>query len=89
MLIPQSFSHTWCRAQAFTSWWFHIISSLTVSLRFAGAFNADITEFQPNLMPCPRIHFLLSSYVTSRCVTSRSTLFFRWQLLCLATSHVW
>jgi len=39
-----------------------VISSLTASLRFAGALNVDINEFQTNLVPYPRIHFMLSSY---------------------------
>merc|ERR1712167_211868 len=39
-----------------------IIPSLTASLRFDGALNVDITEFQTNLVPYPRIHFMLSSY---------------------------
>lgn len=39
-----------------------IISSLTTSLRFDGAINVDVTEFQTNLVPYPRIHFMLSSY---------------------------
>jgi tubulin alpha len=39
-----------------------VISSLTASLRFSGALNVDITEFQTNLVPYPRIHFMLSSY---------------------------
>jgi len=39
-----------------------VISSLTASLRFQGALNVDITEFQTNLVPYPRIHFLLCSY---------------------------
>ncbi|KAG1368785.1 Tubulin alpha-3 chain [Cocos nucifera] len=30
--------------------------------RFDGAINVDITEFQTNLVPYPRIHFMLSSY---------------------------
>merc|ERR1711974_466316 len=38
------------------------ISSLTASLRFDGALNVDVTEFQTNLVPFPRIHFMLSSY---------------------------
>merc|ERR1711881_176316 len=38
------------------------ISSLTASLRFDGALNVDVTEFQTNLIPYPRIHFMLSSY---------------------------
>jgi len=39
-----------------------VISSLTASLRFNGALNVDINEFQVNLVPYPRIHFLLCSY---------------------------
>merc|ERR1712195_396691 len=33
--------------------------TLTASLRFDGALNVDITEFQTNLVPYPRIHFML------------------------------
>ena len=39
-----------------------VCSSLTASLRFDGALNVDITEFQTNLVPYPRIHFMLTSY---------------------------
>eukprot|EP01069_Polyplicarium_translucidae_P011899 Polyplicarium_translucidae@DN4540_c0_g1_i1.p1 len=39
-----------------------VISSLTASLRFDGSLNMDINEFQTNLVPYPRIHFMLSSY---------------------------
>ncbi|KAG1695163.1 hypothetical protein DVH05_020804 [Phytophthora capsici] len=39
-----------------------VISSLTTSLRFDGSLNVDITEFQTNLVPYPRIHFMLNSY---------------------------
>lgn len=39
-----------------------VISSLTASLRFEGALNVDVTEFQTNLVPYPRIHFMLCSY---------------------------
>jgi hypothetical protein len=39
-----------------------VISSLTASLRFDGALNVDVTEFQTNLVPYPRIHFALTSY---------------------------
>lgn len=39
-----------------------VISSLTASLRFDGALNVDMSEFQTNLVPFPRIHFMLSSY---------------------------
>jgi len=39
-----------------------VISSLTSSLRFQGSLNVDVNEFQTNLVPYPRIHFLLCSY---------------------------
>ena len=39
-----------------------VMSSLTASLRFDGALNMDLTNFQTNLVPYPRIHFMLSSY---------------------------
>ncbi|MES1913545.1 MAG: hypothetical protein MHM6MM_005734 [Cercozoa sp. M6MM] len=35
------------------------VSSVTASLRFDGALNVDLTEFQTNLVPYPRIHFPL------------------------------
>ncbi|VDM18775.1 unnamed protein product [Hydatigera taeniaeformis] len=39
-----------------------MVSSITASLRFDGALNVDLTEFQTNLVPYPRIHFPLASY---------------------------
>ncbi|XP_023346331.1 tubulin alpha-3 chain [Eurytemora carolleeae] len=39
-----------------------IVSSITASLRFDGALNVDLTEFQTNLVPYPRIHFPLAVY---------------------------
>ncbi|XP_048381799.2 tubulin alpha-1C chain-like isoform X2 [Stegostoma tigrinum] len=39
-----------------------IVSSITASLRFEGAVNVDLTEFQTNLVPYPRIHFPLATY---------------------------
>ncbi|KAG7168311.1 Tubulin alpha chain-like 2, partial [Homarus americanus] len=39
-----------------------IVSSITASLRFEGALNVDLTEFQTNLVPYPRIHFPLANY---------------------------
>jgi len=39
-----------------------VISSMTASLRFPGQLNIDINEFQVNLVPFPRIHFMLCSY---------------------------
>ncbi|ESN92075.1 hypothetical protein HELRODRAFT_194441 [Helobdella robusta] len=39
-----------------------VVSSITASLRFDGALNVDLTEFQTNLVPYPRIHFPLTTY---------------------------
>ncbi|XP_072019287.1 tubulin alpha chain-like [Amphiura filiformis] len=39
-----------------------IVSSITASLRFEGALNVDLSEFQTNLVPFPRIHFPLATY---------------------------
>ena len=39
-----------------------VVSSLTASLRFQGSLNVDINEFQTNLVPYPRIHFMTTSY---------------------------
>ena len=39
-----------------------VVSSITASLRFEGSLNVDLTEFQTNLVPYPRIHFPLVSY---------------------------
>ena len=39
-----------------------VVSSITASLRFDGALNVDLTEFQTNLVPYPRIHFPLATF---------------------------
>lgn len=39
-----------------------VVSSITASLRFEGSLNVDITEFQTNLVPYPRIHFPSATY---------------------------
>ncbi|KAH0519104.1 Tubulin alpha-1C chain [Microtus ochrogaster] len=39
-----------------------IVPSITASLRFDGALNVDLTEFQTNLVPYPHIHFPLAAY---------------------------
>jgi tubulin alpha len=35
-----------------------VISSMTASLRFDGELNVDLNEFQTNLVPFPRLHFM-------------------------------
>jgi len=37
------------------------ISSMTASLRFDGELNVDLNEFQTNLVPFPRLHFMITS----------------------------
>merc|ERR1712045_831919 len=37
------------------------ISSMTASLRFTGELNVDLNEFQTNLVPFPRLHFMITS----------------------------
>ena len=37
------------------------VSSITSSLRFEGELNVDLDEFQTNLVPFPRLHFLITS----------------------------
>ena len=39
-----------------------VVSSITASLRFEGSLNVDLSEFQTNLVPYPRIHFPLTTY---------------------------
>ena len=37
------------------------ISSMTASLRFTGELNVDLNEFQTNLVPFPRLHFMVTA----------------------------
>merc|ERR1712187_348739 len=37
------------------------VSSMTASLRFEGELNVDMGEFQTNLVPFPRLHFMTTS----------------------------
>lgn len=39
-----------------------LVSSMTASLRFNGVLNTDLNEFRTNLVPYPRIHFVLPSF---------------------------
>eukprot|EP01083_Nonionella_stella_P086050 238803_1 len=38
-----------------------VASSMTASLRFEGELNVDLNEFQTNLVPFPRLHFMITS----------------------------
>lgn len=46
-----------------------VISALTASMRFDGSINVDLSEFQTNLVPYPRIHFPLVTYSPFNSVT--------------------
>lgn len=39
-----------------------VVSSITSSIRYDGALNIDLKEFETNFVPYPTIHFLLTSY---------------------------
>lgn len=39
----------------------HLLSNLTCSMRFPGTLNIDMNEITMNLVPFPKLHFLLSS----------------------------
>lgn len=39
----------------------HVINNLTCSMRFEGDLNVDLNEITMNMVPFPRMHFLLSS----------------------------
>lgn len=39
-----------------------VVSGVTASLRFGGDLNVDMSEFQTNLVPYPRLHFPLISF---------------------------
>jgi len=39
----------------------HMMSNLTCSMRFSGKLNVDLNEITMNLVPFPKMHFLLSS----------------------------
>uniref|UniRef100_A0A0D9RNV9 Uncharacterized protein n=1 Tax=Chlorocebus sabaeus TaxID=60711 RepID=A0A0D9RNV9_CHLSB len=55
--------HNVCPTHANLNWLIsQLVSSITTFLRFDGALNVDLTEFQTNLMPYPRIHFPLVTY---------------------------
>merc|ERR1719347_2323870 len=37
------------------------VSSITAALRFEGELNVDLNEFQTNLVPFPRLHFMITA----------------------------
>merc|ERR1711881_73335 len=50
-----------------------VISSMTAALRFTGELNVDMNEFQTNLVPFPRLHFMTSSLAPLFSKTKKKT----------------
>jgi tubulin alpha len=48
------------------------ISCMTSALRFEGDLNVDMNEFQTNLVPFPRLHFMTSSYAPLNEMTKKN-----------------
>lgn len=42
-----------------------LLTDLTASMRFSGDLNVDLNEITTNLVPYPRLHYLLSSLSTA------------------------
>jgi len=49
------------------------VSSMTASLRFEGELNVDLNEFQTNLVPFPRLHFMITSMAPVHTVKKSDT----------------
>jgi len=49
------------------------ISCMTAALRFKGDLNVDMNEFQTNLVPFPRLHFMTSSYAPLAAASKKDT----------------
>jgi len=49
------------------------VSSMTASLRFEGELNVDLNEFQTNLVPFPRLHFMLTAMAPITTVKKKET----------------
>ena len=39
----------------------HMLCNLTASMRFPGLLNVDLNEITTNLVPYPKLHFLISA----------------------------
>jgi len=50
-----------------------VISSMTAALRFDGELNVDMNEFQTNLVPFPRLHFMTTSLAPITAKAKQST----------------
>merc|ERR1712032_1207450 len=49
------------------------VSSMTASLRFEGELNVDLNEFQTNLVPFPRLHFMITSMAPVKTMKKKET----------------
>jgi len=57
------------------------ISCMTSALRFEGDLNVDMNEFQTNLVPFPRLHFMTSSYAPLASTTKKDANVSVWDMI--------
>merc|ERR550517_620215 len=57
------------------------ISCMTAALRFEGDLNVDMNEFQTNLVPFPRLHFMTSSYAPLAGTTKKDANVSVWDMI--------
>ena len=50
----------------------HVLSNLTCSMRFDGRLNVDLNEITMNLVPFPKLHFLMASMAPMQTLLNRS-----------------
>jgi len=65
------------------------ISCMTAALRFDGDLNVDMNEFQTNLVPFPRLHFMTSSYAPLAAMTKKDKNQTVWDMIqaCFKPDH--
>ena len=51
-----------CKIKSCVICYSKVVSAVTASFRYEGSLNADLKQWQTNLIPFPRIHFPLVAY---------------------------
>ncbi len=63
-----------------------VLLDLTASMRFGGDLNVDLNEITTNLVPFPRMHYLMSS-LSPLGTASATTNYSEWEAVGASTSH--